>query len=200
MKTYFILILVAFTAFSFARLNQELPIGSALPNSSKKMPTAEGKEYSFEDVKQKNGLLVIFSCNTCPWVINNQQVAKEIANYALSKKIGVIVLNSNESQRNGDDAPDAMKQYALDQGYTYPYVMDHQSNMADLFGAKVTPECFLFDKNDKLVYHGAINDNPKTPGNATREHLKIAIDETISGKQVSVTNSRAMGCTIKRKS
>lgn len=193
-------LLMAAVLMSFNTANEPLPIGSTLPNPSHKMKDFNGKAYSFNDVKKKNGLLVIFSCNTCPWVIKNQKVAAEIANYALSKNIGVIVLNSNEAQRNGDDAPEAMKKYAAAQGYQYPYVIDENAAMADQFGAKVTPECYLFDANNTLVYHGAINDNPKTPEEATRAHLKIAIDEMVEGKQVSVSTSKAMGCTIKRKS
>lgn len=78
--------------------------------------------------------------------------------------------------------------------------MDDNSAMANAFGAKVTPECYLFDKDMKLVYHGAITDNPKTPSESTRDHLKVAIDELVTGKTVSMTKSKAMGCSIKRKS
>lgn len=195
----FIVLFTVFAMLAFISKNNPLPIGSNLPAATQIMKDANGKKYAFNDVKQQNGLLVIFSCNTCPWVINNQTVAKEIAAYALANKIGVIILNSNEAQRETDDAPEAMKRYAIAQDYQYPYVIDQNAEMADLFGAKVTPECYLFDKNNKLVYHGAINDNPKTPANATRNHLQIAIDEIVSGKSVEVTTSKAMGCTIKRK-
>ncbi|MEJ8844132.1 redoxin family protein [Lacibacter sp. H375] len=187
--------LVAFTA-----LPDELTIGAAIPNATKKMKDISGKEYSFADVKKKNGLLVVFSCNTCPWVIKNQQVAAEGFGYALGKEVGVIVLNSNETSRGSDDSQERMKEYAKAQGYKYPYVMDDNSAMADAFGARVTPECYLFDKDMKLVYHGAITDNPKTPSASTRDHLKVAIDEMVGGKDVSMKTSKAMGCGIKRKS
>lgn len=187
--------LVAFTA-----LPDELAIGSSIPDASKKMKDISGKEYSFADVKKKNGLLVVFSCNTCPWVVKNQQVASEGYGYALGKDVGVIVLNSNETSRGGDDSPARMKEYAKAQGYNYPYVIDESSAMANAFGAKVTPECYLFDKDMKLVYHGAITDNPKTPSESTRDHLKVAIDEMVGGKDVSMKTSKAMGCGIKRKS
>ncbi len=180
-------------------LPDELQIGSSIPSPGKKMKDVSGKEYSFTDVKKKNGLLVVFSCNTCPWVIKNQQVGSEGYNYAVSKEIGVIVLNSNEAQRGGADSKDAMLSYAKEQQYKWPYVLDENSLMADAFGAKVTPECYLFNKDMKLVYHGAITDNPKTPAESTREHLKRAIDELTEGKAISMTTSKAMGCGIKRK-
>ncbi len=191
---------VLLAAFAFTALPEELTIGSSIPNANKKMKDISGKEYSFSDVKKKNGLLVVFSCNTCPWVIKNQQVAAEGYGYAVSKDVGVIVLNSNETSRGGDDSQERMKEYAKAQGYKYPYVMDDNSAMANAFGARVTPECYLFDKDMKLVYHGAITDNPKTPSESTRDHLKVAIDEMVSGKDVSMKTSKAMGCGIKRKS
>jgi hypothetical protein len=193
-----ITVLVALVAFKV--LPDELTIGASIPNATKKMKDISGKEYSFADVKKKNGLLVVFSCNTCPWVVKNQQVAAEGYGYALGKEVGVIVLNSNETSRGGDDSQARMKEYAAAQGYKYPYVMDDNSAMADAFGARVTPECYLFDKDMKLVYHGAITDNPKTPSESTRDHLKVAIDEMVGGKDVSMKTSKAMGCGIKRKS
>jgi peroxiredoxin len=191
---------VLLALFAFTALPEELKIGSSIPNATKKMKDISGKEYSFSDVKKKNGLLVVFSCNTCPWVVKNQQVAAEGYGYALSKEVGVIVLNSNETERGSGDSPERMKEYAKAQGYKYPYVIDDNSAMADAFGARVTPECYLFDKDMKLVYHGAITDNPKTPSESTRDHLKVAIDEVVNGKDVSMKTSKAMGCGIKRKS
>jgi thioredoxin-related protein len=200
MKKILFSVAVLLALFAFTALPEELTIGSSIPNAAKKMKDISGKEYSFNDVKKKNGLLVVFSCNTCPWVIKNQRVAAEGYGYALSKEVGVIVLNSNEAERSGGDSPDKMKAYAAAQGYKYPYVMDDNSAMADAFGARVTPECYLFDKDMKLVYHGAITDNPKTPAESTRDHLKVAIDEMVAGKDVSMKTSKAMGCGIKRKS
>lgn len=200
MKKMIISLAAVLGLLAFQLLPNELSIGSTIPSPSVKMKDVSGKDFSFNDVKKKNGLLVVFSCNTCPWVIKNQQVAIEGYTYALAKEIGVIVLNSNETERNGDDSQESMKAYAKAQNYKWPYVTDNQSAMADVFGAKVTPECYLFDQNMKLVYHGAITDNPKTPSESTRDHLKIAIDEVASGKNVSMSTSKAMGCGIKRKS
>jgi peroxiredoxin len=200
MKKLFFLPLVFVVLTSLMLKPSELAIGDKAPSPDIKMKDISGKTFSFNDVKKNNGLLVVFSCNTCPWVIKNQEVATEGYNYALSKNVGVIVLNSNESQRGDADSKEAMAKYAKDQNYKWPYVMDDNSAMANAFGAKVTPECYLFDKDMKLVYHGAITDNPKTPSESTRDHLKVAIDELVEGKAVSMSTSKAMGCTIKRKS
>jgi peroxiredoxin len=177
----------------------ELPIGAALPKTNVLLKDVSGKEVSLKDVKKQNGLLVMFSCNTCPYVIKNQPRTKEIAAFAQQNNIGVILINSNEGQRSSDDSFEAMKQYAKDQGYNWYYVVDKKSELADAFGANKTPECFLFNKEEKLVYHGAIDDNPGGEiSEVGRKHLKEAINEMLSNKDVTVKTSRSVGCTIKR--
>lgn len=175
-----------------------LPIGAALPDPGKKMKDVAGKEVSFKDAMGSKGLLVMFSCNTCPVVHAYQSRTVEICTYAKSKDIGVILLNSNEASRDNGDSFSDMKDYASDQQYNWPYVVDENSAMADAFGATRTPECFLFNADGKLVYHGAIDDNQNGPDEVTRKHLKIAMDEMLDGKDVAVKKTRSVGCTIKR--
>lgn len=177
-----------------------LPIGSPLPNAELKMKNIDGKEVSFNDAMNKNGLLVMFSCNTCPVVKGYQPRTNEICKYAISKKIGVILLNSNEGFRNSGDSYDDMKEYGQQNNYTWNYVVDKNSVMANIFGANRTPECFLFNSKGILVYHGAIDNNANSPDEVTRKHLAIAIDEMTEGKEVSLTETRSVGCSIRRKS
>ena len=92
-----------------------------------------------------------------------------------------------------------MQAYAKEQNYSWNYVVDKFNKVADAFGANRTPENFLFNKNGKLVYHGAIDDNPGDASGVNRKHLKMAMDEMTAGKEVSVKESRSMGCQIKRK-
>jgi hypothetical protein len=91
-----------------------------------------------------------------------------------------------------------MKNYAKAQAYNWYYAVDKNNELADAFGANRTPECFLFDKNGKLVYHGAIDDNPTDEGSVNRHHLKEAINELVNGKDVSVKETKSVGCNIKR--
>jgi thioredoxin-related protein len=140
----------------------------------------------------------MFSCNTCPYVIKNQQRTSEVCKYALENGIGVVLVNSNEAQRDEDDSYEAMKEYAKEQGYNWYYAVDKNSVIADAFGAKRTPENFLFNKEGKLVYHGAIDDNPSDAGSVSRRHLKEALTELVNGKDISVKTSRSVGCGIKR--
>ena len=195
-KTLIACLLLSFL-LSFTALN-ELPIGASLPKPDLKMKDISGKEIALKDAVGKNGLLVMFSCNTCPYVIKNQQRTRDICQYALDHGIGVVLVNSNAAQRDEDDSFEAMKAYAKEQGYKWNYLVDEGSVVADAFDARRTPESFLFNKESKLVYHGATDDNPSDPGNVKRQHLKEAMDEMLSGKEVTVKTSRSVGCSIKR--
>jgi hypothetical protein len=176
-----------------------LPIGSSLPKADVRMRDTQNEEISMKDAKRVNGLLVMFTCNTCPYVIKNQERTRAICKYALQNKIGVILLNSNEGDRDGGNSLAAMQQYAKSQKYDWYYVVDKDNVIADAFGANRTPENFLFNKDLKLVYHGAIDDNPTDGNNVKRQHLRDAINEMLIGKDVSVKESRSMGCAINRK-
>lgn len=186
------------TSFAFRYSVEPLPIGASLPDPERKMKDIAGTEVSFKDVMNKKGLLVMFSCNTCPVVHAYQSRTIEVCSYAKTKDIGVILLNSNEASRNDGDSFDDMKDYAGEQHYNWPYAVDEKSVMANAFGATRTPECFLFNAEGKLVYHGAIDDNQNGPDEVTRKHLRVAMDEMLEGKEVSVKKTRSVGCTIKR--
>jgi peroxiredoxin len=190
--------LIGIAIFAFRTTMDPLPIGSALPSPDKKMKDISGKEVSFKDEMNKKGLLVMFSCNTCPVVRAYQSRTIEACKYAKDKQIGVILLNSNEAYRSSGDSYSDMKDYATKQNYNWPYVVDDHSAMANTFGASRTPECFLFNADGKLVYHGAIDDNQNGPDEVTRKHLMVAMDEMLAGKDVSVKNTRSVGCNIKR--
>jgi thioredoxin-related protein len=200
MKTKLITLLLGLFALgSLVHAQNGLPIGSTVPKATIKMKDVSGKLVSLNDAKESNGLLVMFSCNTCPYVIRNQQRTKEICEFAKSKNIGVIILNANEGNRSSDDSFASMKEYAKEQNYKWFYAVDSNNDLADAFGANRTPECFLFDKSNKLVYHGAIDDSPSDETKVSRHHLQEAMNETLAGKPVTVKESRSVGCAIKRK-
>ena len=190
--------IAAIAMLALTPVSDPLAIGSSIPNAETRMKDISGKEVAFKDAMKKNGLLVMFSCNTCPVVKKYQSRTVETGKFALDNEIGVIVLNSNEATRSEGDSFDDMKEYAKDQGYNFSYVLDKNSAMADAFGATRTPELFLFDKSGKLVYHGAIDDNPNGPDKVTRQHAQLAMQEMVAGKTVSTTKTRFTGCSIKR--
>jgi thioredoxin-related protein len=175
------------------------PLSVFLPKADVKMRDVSGKDITLKSAAGEKGLLVMFSCNTCPYVIKNQERTLQICNFAKKNNYGVIILNSNEAYRDNDDSYAEMKSYAASQKYNWFYSVDKDHEVADAFGANRTPECFLFNKNLKLVYHGAIDDNPSDASAVTRKHLEAAINELNAGKEVSVKETRSVGCTIKRK-
>lgn len=188
----------AIAVMALRPVSDPLPLGSPIPSPETKMKDISGKEVSLQDAKTGKGLFVMFSCNTCPYVVKNQSRTNEACKYAQDKGIGVAILNSNEAKRNDDDSYADMKAYAKEQGYNWYYLVDNNSALADAFGANRTPECYLFDANGKLVYHGAIDDNPSDAAAVSRKHLIAAIDEMSAGKDVSVKESKSVGCGIKR--
>lgn len=172
-----------------------LPIGATLPNAELKMKDISGKEVSFKDAMKKNGLLVMFSCNTCPIVKQYESRTVEACKKALASEVGVILLNPNEATRGSGDGYEDMQAYAKKLGYSFSYVVDKNSTMANEFGATRTPECFLFDNTGKLVYHGAIDDNPE---GADKVYLIPAIQKMLKGEKIDPEKTRSVGCTIKR--
>ncbi len=187
---------IALMSFVYADV---LKIGDTLPKADATLKEVNGKEITMQAAKKENGLLVMFSCNTCPYVLKNQERTNEICAYAQKMNVGVVILNSNEAKRTDDDSYDAMKDYYKAQKYNWFYAVDENSVIADAFGANRTPECFLFDKSLKLAYHGAIDDNPSDANSVSRKHLQIAIDELVAGKDIATKTTRSVGCTIKRK-
>jgi thioredoxin-related protein len=187
-----VLAIMAFT------VNDPLPIGSAMPKGDVKMKDISGKEITLQDAVKENGLLVIFSCNTCPVVQGYQSRINEVSKWTLDQKIGVVLLNPNEASRDNGDGYEDMQGYAKRENFGWYYTLDKNSELADAFGAKRTPEVFLFNKDGKLVYHGAIDDNPGDESSVGRHHLKVAIQEMNSGKEVSTKVTKSVGCGIKR--
>ncbi|MGZ8525356.1 MAG: thioredoxin family protein [Chitinophagaceae bacterium] len=188
----------AIVALMLNTAGDPLPLGASIPSPEVKMKDISGKTVSLQDAKTGKGLLVMFSCNTCPYVIKNQARTNEVCKYAQDKGLGVAVLNPNEAKRGDDDSFSEMQAYAKDQGYKWLYLEDKNHVMADAFGANRTPECFLFNGEGKLIYHGAIDDNPSDASSVNRKHLALAIEELNAGKEISVKQSKSVGCTIKR--
>lgn len=177
--------------------NPELSLNAPIPLANEKMKDVNGKDISLNEVKTTKGLLVIFSCNNCPYVRLSEGRIKEISDYCLKEKIGCIIVNSNEAQRSEDDSYEAMVAHAATQKLTCPYIIDLNSKLADAFGASITPQCFLFNGKG-LVYKGAIDDNVKDPTGTKHPYLKEAIHAVLTNELPMIQETKSIGCTIKR--
>lgn len=206
--SFFAVAALATTFLAFTANDPEtLAIGAKAPKADLKMEDISGKKYSLNDLKKENGLLVIFTCNTCPFVVGNEERKSEgwdrrypeLQKYADEHKIGMVLVNSNEAKRKDGDSMADMKSHAKERGYDHSkYLLDKNSELANAFFARTTPHVYLFDKDMKLVYKGAIDDNVGNSKEVKEAYLKNAISEVAQGKKVSNPETKPVGCSIKR--
>jgi peroxiredoxin len=173
-----------------------LPLGTSAPDF--KLPDTNGKIISLTDFKNAPALLVIFMCNHCPYVIHIRAGLAQLAKDYLPKNIGIVGINSNDAENYPDDSPAKMKTEVQKAGYTFPYLYDETQSVAKSYRAACTPDIFLFDKNQKLIYRGQFDDS--RPGNGisvTGKDLRAALDALLAAKSVSEKQKASMGCNIK---
>lgn len=174
------------------------PLGMQAPDFS--LPNVDGKTVSLSDFSGKRGLLVIFMCNHCPFVIHLRNALAAFAKEYQSKGLGVVGISSNDVNTHPDDSPERMKSEARSAGYTFPYLYDESQKVARAYGAACTPDFFLFDSGQRLVYRGQFDDS--RPGNnkpITGADLRSACDAVLAGKPVSTAQKPSIGCNIKWK-
>lgn len=179
--------------------SDQIQIGDKAPKTDIELTNIDGSKVSLDKLKGEKGLLVIYSCNTCPWVIAWEDRYNELYKHASNEGIGFVLVNSNEAKRQGDDSLDEMKNHAKEKGYLdFAYVVDENHVLADAFGATKTPDVFLFDKNMELVYKGAIDDNSKDKNGVEEPYLKNALKAVSAGEKIDPPTTKALGCSIKR--
>lgn len=198
MKKLFILLFVLAIVPAMASKGT-IGIGGKATLTDVKMLDVSGKKVSLSDAAGENGLLVMFSSNTCPFVIQWQDRYNEIKKWADQNKVGMIVLNSNYGNRDGVDSYEAMQKHARDNNYKFSYVVDEDSQIANAFGGQTTPHVFLFDTDMELVYKGAIDDNYKSAKEVKKNYVKDALTSLSNGGEVAVAETKPVGCSIKRK-
>jgi len=195
---FFALLIACGVLLSFInKTSTELGLSAPIPMADEKMKDVNGKDVSLNSAKTAKGLLVIFSCNECPYVKLSETRIKEISDNCLKLGIGCIIINSNEGQRAEEDSFDAMVKYAATQKFSCFYAVDVNSKLADAFGATRTPQCFLFNSKG-LIYKGAIDDNVKDQSLVKTHYLKEAIDALAKNETPKLQETKSIGCTIKR--
>ncbi len=200
MKIYkIIFITLAFlTKPLLAQKYPTLEIDQKMPVQNYKVKSIDGDFMSLNDNIKNNGILVVFTSNKCPFVIMWEDRYKLIEDECLKSDIGMVYINSNEARRDGDDSIDKMKEHARKMGYKYPYLIDRNSKIANSFGAKTTPHIFLFNRDQKLIYKGAIDDNYKSIKNVKEKYLINAITQLNNNEEIKINTTKAIGCSIKR--
>lgn len=192
-----LIICAGLLSFMYLPSNEELELNKPIPLADYKMKDVSGKTISLNDVKTEKGLLVIFSCNTCPYVKLSAARIKEYSDFCVANGIGCAIINSNEAQRGEEDSFAEMVKYHHAQKLACSYSVDEKSQLADAFGAGRTPQCFLFGSNG-LIYKGAIDDNVKNPSAVKEHYLKNALASLLKNETPKTQETKSIGCTIKR--
>lgn len=176
-----------------------IPLGTIAPNFT--LPdTVSGTSYGLQQLKGRQGTIVMFICNHCPYVkhINSQLV--KLANDYMPKGINFIAISSNDATAQPDDAPDKMKELAQKEGYPFPYLYDESQAVAKAYDAACTPDFYIFDADLKLVYRGQLDDSrPSNNKPLTGADIRIALDALLSGTAISPRQKPSIGCNIKWK-
>jgi hypothetical protein len=175
-----------------------LELEAKAPSAEVKMKGVDGAWYTIGGVAGEKGTLVLFSCNSCPWVKKWEERISGIGNAYQQKGFGVI--NANDPGKISEDGFGEMVARAKIRAFGFPYVVDETSEVARAFGATRTPEAFLFDAQGKLVYHGGIDDNASDAKAVEVPYLRNALNALIDGKAIPTKQTKALGCGIKLRS
>lgn len=176
-----------------------IALGSIAPDSLLPDTTNNMKMTSFEDVFRKNGLVVMFICNHCPFVKHVNLELVRIANDYLEKDIGFVAISSNDAIEYEEDSPERMTAVAAELGYPFPYLFDESQDVAKEFGALCTPDFFVYDSSKKLVYRGQLDDSrPENGIELDGSSIREALDAMLEGRGIG-EQKPSVGCNIKWK-
>jgi peroxiredoxin len=179
-----------FGANSFA-ISAELKIGASMPEW-KSLPGTDGKEHSSADLAGKKAIAVIFFDNRCPDCQNYSDRIQAIAKDYKEKGVATVLISVSREEENNLEH---MKKLAQTKNFASAYILDLSQKTGKAYGATTTPEVFIFDSERKLVYHGAVDDHWK-PESVKREHLRLALDQTLGGMKVETPETKPEGCPI----
>jgi len=177
-----------------------LPLGAKAPKF-KLFDTLSKQTKSYEVLKGAKGMLIMFICNHCPYVLHMQDALVAVGNKYLELGIGVAAISSNDVVAYPDDDPVKMEQFAMNLGFKFPYLYDETQEVAKSYDAACTPDFYLFDHHDDLVYRGRFD--ASRPGNDTKvtgTDLISSLEHLNSGQSQSLIQLPSMGCNIKWRS
>lgn len=172
-----------------------LELGEQAPDFD--LPGVDGKNYSLADFADAKILVVVFTCNHCPYVIGSEDRMLAFYEDYRNRGLAMVGINSNETKDHPTDDFENMKSHAAEKGFPWPYLRDDSQDVALAYGALRTPHYYVFDANRKLRYTGRMDDNPRTPGAETTHELRDAIEDLMVGREVKVPLTNPIGCNVK---
>ncbi len=173
----------------------DIPIGTKMPEFE--LPDPSGKKYLGSSLYGKKGLLVIITCNHCPYAKALWPRTIRIAEVARTLGINTVAINPNINPSYPEDDPKEMKKKIVEWKIPFPYLIDEKQNVAREFKAQCTPDIYLFNHKQELVYHGRVDDNWQDESKVTSRELSDAVIALANGKPIAEKQYPAMGCSIK---
>jgi len=174
--------------------NPDRAIGDVVP-AWKDLPGTDGRLHSWNDVADRDAVVVAFTCNSCPYAVDYERRIDDLARKHAGKdaRVAVVAINSNLIP---EDAPEAMKRRSAERGFSFPYLLDASQEVAKSFGAVRTPEFFVLDRERRIVYMGAFDDSTK-PADVKKRHVEDAIDAVLAGRSPETGETAPVGCLIR---
>ncbi|SCX88120.1 Peroxiredoxin [Nonlabens sp. Hel1_33_55] len=176
-----------------------LPLGTKAPEFDL-LDTVSGNRFNFQDIKGEKGTVVMFICNHCPFVIHVNEELVRLANDYRVTGFGFVAISSNDVGAYNQDGPRYMSRVADRNDYPFPYLYDETQEIAKAYDAACTPDFYVFDSEDELVYRGQLDDSrPKNGIPLTGRSIREALDALLGNKEVPKNQKPSMGCGIKWK-
>jgi len=172
----------------------QLALGGHAPGFD--LPGVDGRRHSLDDYADAAALVLIQSCNHCPYVIGWEPRMNAIQRDYGERGVRLVAVNSNDAERYPADSFEEMKKRAAEREFAFDYLYDEPQTLARALGSERTPEVFLFDRDRRLVYHGAIDDNRQEDA-VTRDWLREALDALLEGREPAVAETPPVGCSVK---
>lgn len=200
MKKIFLSCLVLLVMISGAPDNGGYQVGDVV--SDFKLKNVDGKMVSLSDWKDAKGYIVVFDCNTCPYSKKYNDRIKALSQMYTSKGFPLVAINPNSPDLSSGESFDEMVKIAKKKEYNFPYLYNEEQDVIRAFGATNTPQVFILTRTGstlKVAYIGAIDDNPGNASGAKQKYVEDAVNELLSGKAVTNSKTKAIGCTVKLK-
>ena len=192
--------MLAFSAFLSQAQNATLKAGDTAPDF--KLKNVDGKEVSFNSFPKAKGYIVVFTCNTCPYAVGYEQRIIDLDNKFRPQGYPVIAINPNDPEASTADTFDKMQELAKNKKYPFPYLFDAGQKVTDQYGAKRTPHLFIISKTAKgnvVEYVGAIDNDPEGNNAQKTKYAEDVIASLKSNQKPTITQTKEIGCTVKRK-
>jgi peroxiredoxin len=161
------------------------------------LPATDGNKYSLESFKDSPFLLIFFTCNHCPYVINSDELTRQMAKKYGPEGVAFVGINSNSKNTYASDSFEGMLQRMKEHHFPWIYLHDANQDVAKAYGALRTPHFYLFDQSRKLIYTGRAADSPRDLSRMTVNNLEQALDAALAGKPIPQPKTNPIGCNVK---